>query len=297
MEIVPFEPKMAEAVARCYNELIEPVPHCYPVTKKHFSSVKALDHWRLRDEEIAVAREGREIVGFVDVAKATPTKQWELPPGEPGVIRFLAYRVGERAIGQALLEWAEDQLRGQGETDVIGWHGGLRYRFYHFGWAHLSERIGHVRGLFGMNAYREFDSELFLTWCDYDPPVSARPNLDFDLKIDWSEGSIGRRLAVSAMQGEDRLGRCTMDWGQHSPSPESKLWCYCDGLGVEDRAQGKRLGMYLLTYALAEMKEVGCRHAAISTNGTNYRAQLMYTNMGYQVTDFTVAFRKDLSKR
>jgi GNAT superfamily N-acetyltransferase len=296
MEIVAFEPQMAEEVARCYNELIEPVPDCYAVKPERFASLKAIEHWRLREEEIAVAREGTEVVGFVDVARATPGKSWDEPPGAPGVIRCLAYRVGERAVGQALLEWAEARLRERRWHDVVAWHAGLRYPFYHFGWAHLSERIGHVRGLFGVNGYRESESELFLTWRDYEVADSGRPDLDFDLEIDWREGSLGRRLVVSAMHGEERLGRCAMDWGQHSPSPESELWCYCDGLGVDDRFQGKRLGMYLLTAALIEMKKVGCRHAAIGTNGPNYRAQLMYTNMGYRVTDFTVAFAKGLAR-
>jgi len=295
LEIVAFEPEMAEGVAGLYNDLIEPVPECYPAASARFESVEALGHKRLHDEKMMVAREGGDVVGFVHVGVAHPAEEDDFPRGEPAVIRFLGCRVGERRVGQALLEWAERWARGQGRSEVIAWHAGLRYPFYHFGWAHLSERIGHVRALFGMNGYEEYDAEVFLTWRDYEPLEVVRPKLEFDLRLDWREGPLGQRLAVEAKDGPKSVGHCTIDWGQHS-RPEAKEWCYCNSLYVKDELQGKRMGAFLLGMALAAMKEKGCRHASLSTNGKNYRAQLMYTNMGYRVADQTCSFKKELGE-
>lgn len=293
MEIVTFEPKLAEGVARCYNDLIEPVPECYPVSPDRFASVEALAHRRVRDEEIAVALEGRDVAGFVHVGVALPTKGDHEPKGEPAVIRFLSYRSGQRAVGQALLQWAEAWAGEHGKDTMVAWEAELRYPFYHFGYAHLSEHIGHVRALLGMKGYRELGGELYLTWRDYTPPEPPRPPLDVEPKLEWREGTIGRRLSVSAMQDNKEVGRCDMDRGQHS-RPSATDWCFCDALWVQDELQSKRVGTFLLCAALTEMHERGCRHAAISTGHDNYRAQLMYTNLGYQLTDYTVVFRKEL---
>jgi len=295
MEIVPFEPNMAGGIAHCYNRLVAPVPECYPVSEDRFASVESLAHRRLRDEEIAVARKGGEVVGFVHVGVALPVEHYEELEGEPGVIRFLAYRVGERSVGQALLEWAEAWARGRERSAVLAWEAELRYPFYHFGYAHLSERIGHVRALMGMNAYRELGGELYLTWPHFTPPKPERPPFDFDLQVEWQEGPTARRLSVRALEGEEQVGKCNMDLRHQSPAPDEKQWCYCDDLWVAERLRGKRLGMFLLSTALSETRAAGCLHAAITTGGANYRAQLMYTNMGFQVVDYTVAFRKALS--
>ena len=297
MDIVAFEPGLAESLARCYNALVEPVPECSPVPAERFASPDALRHKRLRDEEIAVAREGGEAIGFVHVGIARPAKDHDEPQGEPGVIRFLSYPVGRRPVGQALLEWAEDWMRERGRDTMVSWEAQLRYRFYHFAHAHLSERIGHVCALMGMNGYLEFNGELYLTWRNFAPPQLERPPLDFDLKAEWEEGRSDKRLAVRAMQGQQEVGFCHMKLLGHSPSPDGSRWCHCGELSVSERLQGNRLGLFLLSSALHEMRKAGCEHAAITTGGKNYRAQLMYTNMGFQVSDYTVVFRKELEAK
>ena len=83
MDIVAFEPGLAASLARCYNTLVEPVPECPPVPAERFASPEALRHKRLRDEEIAVAREGGDAIGFVHVGIALPAKHHDEPQGEP----------------------------------------------------------------------------------------------------------------------------------------------------------------------------------------------------------------------
>ncbi len=294
MEIVPFEPRMAAEVARCYNELIEPLPDCYPVAADQFASVAGLAHGRVQHEEMLVARARDEVLGFVHVGIALPATSEDEPKGEPGVIRFLSYRPGARSVGQALLEWAEAWAMERGRVAMQAWDANYRYRFYHFGYAHLSERIGHVRALFGMNGYRELGGELYLTWRDFVPPRLPHPEPEIELSLSWREGPIGPRLEARLHRGGKEVGACNLDRGQHSPGPAAAEWCYCDWLWVKEELQGKRLGLYLLCAALAEAKRAGCKHASISTGGNNYRAQLMYTNMGYRVTDYTVCFTKGL---
>ena len=300
MEIVAFEPEMAEGVARCYNELITSVPECYPVPVERFATIEALaaeKRGRVRDEQLMVARsEDGGVAGFVHVGIAAPTKHDSFMKDDAPAIRFLAYRPGERAVGQALIGWAEDWAAEGGFDQIFAWVCGWRYRFYHFPCAHLSQHMGHVRALFGMNGYEVVDVEHYLTWRHFPAVEAGRPAFEFDLKVSDTQGRLGLCLEVKATAGEEVLGVCRMERGQASPGPESEAWCFCDNLWVIDRVQGKRLGRYLLATALNEVRRTGCKHAAISTEGSNYRAQLMYTNMGYQMTDCTLAFRKELSR-
>ncbi len=292
IEITPFEPEMADEVTRCYNEVATLAPHCYPVEVARFRDLGSLSHQRLRDEAIFVARDNG-LEGFVHLGIALPGTGEE-PMGEPAVIRFLAYPVGRRAIGQRLLDHTEQWAREHGRAEMHAFHAAYRYPFHHFGWAHLSESIGHVRALLGQNSYQIYNGEMYMIWQDYQPPAATRPDLEFELEFNWQQAPIGERLNLRAMQGGKQIGICNMDHGLASPAPDASNWAYCDWLCVNDEMQGRRLGVFLLATALAEMRKRGCKHAAISTNVTNYRAELFYANLGYRVIDLTHVWRKEL---
>ena len=294
IEIVPFEPKMAAEVARCYNEAIETLPYCYPAPAERFATLAEIAHPRLRDEALLVARDGG-IAGFVHLGVALPAQEEE-PPGEPAVIRFVAYPAGRRIVGQRLLDQAEAWAREYGRPEIHAFNAEYRYRFYHFWYAHLSEHIGHVRALLGMNGYRHCNGEIYFAWRDYEPPAAARPALEFELDFNWQQGPLGTRLSLRAIQWLQEIGVCNMDHGVASPAPDASDWCYCDWLCVADRLQGQRLGVFLLATALSEMRKRGCKHAAISTNALNYRAALFYSNLGYRFVDATYAWRKELGR-
>ncbi|MFB3881674.1 MAG: GNAT family N-acetyltransferase [Armatimonadota bacterium] len=293
IEIVSFEPGMAGEVARCYNEAVEPLPYCYPVPVERFATVAGLAHRRLRDETLLVARDGDGVAGFVHLGIALPARDEE-PPGEPAVIRFVTYQAGKRAVGQRLLQHAEEWAREHGRSEIHAFNAEYRYRFYHFWYAHLSEHIGHVQGLLGMNGYRTYNGEIYFVWRDYQPPAAARPGLEFELDFNWQDGPLGTRLSLGAMQGSRQIGVCNMDHGVASPAPDASDWCYCDWLWVTDKLQGHRLGRFLLVTALDEMRKRGCKHATISTNVQNYRAALFYSNLGYRFVDATYAWSKKL---
>jgi len=297
MHLVPFESHLAADVTALYNEAVAPVPDCHPVAADRFASLEKLARRNLRDEALMAAQsdDGRP-VGFVHIGIALPVKEEEedwLPKGEPAAIRFLYHQAGHRQAGQALLDWAERWARERARPYLVAWHWLHRYPFY-LPYCYLSEHMGHVRALFGVNGYREDLSELYLRWPDFTPPQPVKPDLDFRLVTEKADGSYGPRLRLRAMQGGRELGACLMDRG-HWSAPNAAEWCFCDGLDVIDEFQGKRLGLFLLATGLQEMRKQGCRHAAITTNWTNYRAALMYTNLGFQHADRTYSFRKDLA--
>jgi GNAT superfamily N-acetyltransferase len=64
---------------------------------------------------------------------------------------------------------------------------------------------------------------------------------------------------------------------------------------VEEAFQGRGLGRSLLQRALAAGREVGYRHACISTDWRNYRAFVFYSNYGYQVADWTYIYARSLA--
>lgn len=293
MRIVPFEPDLASHLAALYNEAIAPVPDCHPVPPDRFASLETIASRNLRDEALAAAAdESGELLGFVHVGVSLPPAEDWQPPADQPVIRFLYYRIGARRAGQALLEWAEGWARERGNL-LIACHQHFRYPFYHAPYCHLSEHMGHVRALFGMNGYREEEMEVYLRWTDFTPPEPVRPDLDFELVSQESESPFGTRVRFRAVQNDRTIGSCTMDRG-HWSDPNGEEWCFCDGLGVEEEFQGKRLGMFLLCTGLQEMHRAGCRHTSITTGWDNHRAALMYTNMGYRHADRTCSYRKEL---
>jgi GNAT superfamily N-acetyltransferase len=298
MQILPFNPSMAAEVARIYNEVTAPIPHCQPVQAEVFADTEALRSDSCTQEVILVAQEGGEIRGFVHVGVAKPaTKDW-MPQGEPGIIRFLACRPGERAVGVALLEAAENWARAQGRASILAWHMMYTYHFYFVPHAQLPQRLLHISSLFGMAGYQLWNwSETILEWRDFDVSPLPAPPAELELEIIINPGHRVWQnhnapdfpgLAVKATKDGAYTGTCVMLYTEPG-------WCFCDELGVIDPLQGRGYGKYLLLRALEETRRRGCQHALISTGGTNYRAQLCYANLGYRLIDWTIAVQKELS--
>jgi hypothetical protein len=139
MEILPYEPSVAQELATTYNHAVQWVPHCYPAGDEEFARALASTlgegeaNQRLHSEAAFVAWEGSTIVGFVHTAVG-PLEEGEV---ERGSIRFLWYERGHRAAGQALLEAAESNLRDQGMSRIEAMRNGDTYGFYHVRCAHL----------------------------------------------------------------------------------------------------------------------------------------------------------------
>ena len=298
MEIMPFEPSMAADVARCYSEVAASAPYCAPVGGEWFADLGKLARQPCTEEALIVAQARGEIAGFVHVGVSAPaTEEWQIT-GEPGVIRFLAHRPGERPIGAALLKSAEEWLVARGRSVLVAVDNRFLYPFYYLPFGHLSERHAHLVALFGMAGYSSDESELLLEWPAFEPPQVERPDVDVDLI--WGEdkhGSLGPEISLHVVQHGREVGECLMaqlSW--EGWRPELSGMCFCSSLNVDPSLQGKGLGKYLLAQGLAKMHELGFRHAMISTDWNNYRAQLLYTNIGYRFLDRTFSFRKVLGE-
>ncbi|MYK17120.1 GNAT family N-acetyltransferase [Candidatus Poribacteria bacterium] len=302
MEIRQYTSDLQTLVTQFYNHITSNVPHCYPVAEEEFAiaiSRVTTDKADLKgdglDSETAfVAIVNGVIQAFIHVG-ISPAREHRKE--NLGVIRFLGYERGARAVGQAVLEKAEDYLKAFNVSQISAFPQDCRYRFYHFGHAYLSDALDQVQGLLGFNGYRRSEGEVFLDWEDYSvTPVPS--SLPVTLSINWQDGR-GQHpnCTVLAHQDSEQVGICeSICGGEFSSHPDAQDWFHTVWLGVEDDFQGQGLGRYLLQYALQEMKKIGYRHAAISTAWDNHRAFLFYSNCGYRTVDWTYEFMKNLSE-
>ena len=299
MEIIPYDPALAPALARNFNDLTAAVPHCYGVEPETFAQALAgaangAGHKSLRAEQVLVARALGTVLGFVHLGIEKPEDDEE---DETGIIRFLSYPSGRRAVGQALLERAEGHLRDQEIARIEASRSSYRYPFYHFPNAYLSDHLGHIQALYQFNSYDRTGGEIFFDWEDYPLIVPEPHELAGDILLEWQEGQGSRPgLEVQAHHDGQHIGTCgSVSGGNSSTHPRAQDWHFTTWLGVNEPYQGKRLGFYLLQRCLAELRGIGYRHASISTSWTNHRAFLFYSNFGYRVADRTYGFGRDLA--
>jgi GNAT superfamily N-acetyltransferase len=297
MEILPYEPPVAQELATTYNHAVQWVPHCYPAGDEEVARALASTvgegerNPRLRSEAAFVAREGSVIVGFVHTGVG-PLEEGE---AERGSIRFLWYERGHRAVGQALLEAAERNLRDQGMSRIEAMRNRDQYLFHHVSCAHLSDHLEHVQALLKMNGYRPVDGEVVLDWPNYAPSEPAPFGVEAEIALEWSDGK-GRlpNLVVRARRGGEQIGVCaSLSGGEFSDAEAAQDWLFIEWLWVQDALQGNGMGRHLLQRNLREMQRIGYRNASISTDWENHRALLFYSNYGFNVVDWTYCYGRD----
>jgi GNAT superfamily N-acetyltransferase len=249
---------------------------------------------RRHDEVGFVAQEGTEVVGFAHVAIGRPRHDDSV---DAGLVRFLWYRPGRRQVGSALAETAESYVRDQGAAQVVAFYQDHRYPFYHLHAAHLSDRLGHVAALLGLRGYEKTAGEVFLDWRNFSVVAPGQDAFDLRYTVEYPQGE-GRRpgVVVRAWQGDREAGVCVNECvGDYVPARGAHDWLFTEWLGIEDEFQGRGLGRLLLQRALAAGRELGYRHASISTDWRNYRAFVFYSNFGYHVADWTYAYARAVS--
>jgi GNAT superfamily N-acetyltransferase len=299
MDVYPYEPSMAASLTALFNEAMRPVPHSYPVRRATLAAALAGetdDHGRAyrRDEAVWVAQEGKDVVGFVHAAVGFPRRDDTV---EAGLIRFLWQRPGQRAAGVALVEQAESYLTGLGTGRVVAFHPNHRYPFYHLHSAHLSDSLGHVAALLGLFGYEKVGGEVYLDWRDFAVTAPGPDAFDVRYTVEYPQGA-GRRpgVTVRAWRGEEQAGVCVNECvGDYAPPRAAQDWLFTEWLGVENDYQGRGLGRSLLRRALAAAREVGYRHASISTDWRNFRAFTFYSNFGYRVRDWTYSYARTVA--
>jgi GNAT superfamily N-acetyltransferase len=294
LSIVPYEPAMASQLTRVYNEAVQGVPHCYPIDVKDWISALNEEGGALRrDESALVAVVGGSVLGYAHLAIGRARRE---DPDERGLVRFFWYQRGQRAVGQVLLEAAEAYLVGQGANEILMFPQQHRYPFYYLPSAFLSDRLGQVPALLGLNGYRRVQGEVYMDWPDYEPVLPSSLPIPIELSLEWQPGR-GERpgLVLRALLDSRQVGTChCSSCGEYADAAGVQDWCFVTWIGVEEDIQGQGLGRALLQRALWEMHGAGYRHTAISTAWRNYRAALFYTNLGYEVIDWTYAYGRDL---
>jgi GNAT superfamily N-acetyltransferase len=181
-------------------------------------------------------------------------------------------------------------------TEAVAFPQNHRYPFYHLSSAYLSDRLGHVAALLGVNGYRKTAGEVYMDWRDLPALDPAPAQVEVEIGLEWIAGA-GRLpgLTVRARQGETHVGTCMcVSCAEYDAAEEAHEWAFTKWLGIEDQVQGQGLGKYLLLRALAELRAIGYRHAAISTARHNYRAALFYSNLGYRVVDWTYEYGRSI---
>ncbi len=300
MKILQYTPDLLTPTTQFYNRLTANVPHCYTVKEKElaFALNGVTDqtdnvHGDLDSEMVLVAMQNGVVQAFVHVGYYQNGDDGD----NIGVICFVGYERGMRNAGQTVLEKAETYLKTYNVSRIIAFSKIYRYRFYHFEYAHLSDRLDHVQALLGLNGYQRCNGQFFLDWENF-TVLPTPPSLLVTLTVDWKQGR-GKlpNCNITAHRDSEEVGVCwSVSGGEYSTHPDAQNWVYTDWIGVEDAFQGQGLGKFLLQYSLQEMHKVGYRHASLSTSWDNNLALLFYSNCGYKVVDWTYAFEKVLSE-
>lgn len=298
----PYTPDDLAAVHGLYTDLtVGRVPHCWSVAPEVLAAALETpdadgpDASQLTAQAVLVAGDGDGLSGFVHLG-IQPAKDDGAP--QPGVIRFLAYRRGQRAIGDALLAAGEAWLRNREAKSAVSLPQQWRYPFYGFSHAYLSDHLDHVQALFRCRGYERVGGEVFMDWLDMDPhPVADPDRPDFELRVEERPGA-GRLpgLRLQVVHGDEGFGECVLvSGGECSANEEAQAFVFCDWLGVQEPWQGHGIGRFLLNRGLCAARERGYRHGAISTAFHNDRAFLFYTNHGFRVVDWTYKFERALT--
>jgi GNAT superfamily N-acetyltransferase len=296
MDIREWDPANLGDLAHIYNaQIAATVPHCYPVTPEEMGT--ALDQKTGEDfssslgaERVLVGLARGRVRGFAHVTVGEIVHQGNRQRG--GFIHLLTYEAGHRALGQALYEACEGHCRDAGARTIWAFDG-YAYRFFHLGFPLVSDKMGHVYGLFGMNGLQlPHTGELFMEALDYSivPPVAPRSDAKVRVDVQAGQGDLPN-LTIRAFRGGTEIGSCVaFSCGDYCRASQAQDRVFVDGLGVIEAEQGRGWGRTLLMRTLQEARQLGYRHAVISTDKRNYRAQLFYTNYGFRVTDTVCGF-------
>ena len=303
MELIPYCSELAGDLAEFYNSMTADVPHCYPSSGEDWKALflpltepgkssPLRFHRRLKDQSVLVAREHRQVIGFIHCAIKKPRKT---DRSDEGVIPFLAYQRGRREVGEGLLGQAMSFFRERHVDVVSAFTGSHRYPFYHVDNATLSSRLEHVHALLACHGYQRTEAQICLDWVDFDPVLLPRQESFGEIDLQWKEkGERGRpNLTIEAKRDGEFLGMCGCLSFRHfgSLSPEEN-WLFVKWIEVAAPMRGRGLGAYLLHRCLSELYEVGFRHAALICADDNARALLFYANHGFRATDWMYRYER-----
>ena len=285
-----------------YNDHVSDVPFCDPVPSERFLDSGC---WRDADSahqvggQVYFVAEGEDrFLGYAHVAAGRfpgPELYGDDSGGETGVIRFLTSPAGRRDAGQALLTAVEAHLADSGVGRILAFPNN-GYVFQRFAFGELSERCGHLLALFRMNDYRIARGEVFMRWPNFQTAEHHVVDPDAEVVVcDDPDPQHRPTISITVEHDGDLVGviegRSLAKWGASAESEETVALGPMD---VEEQFQGRGWGRFLLRAMLKEARKLGYRHTVTSTQQHNHRAQLLYTNEGYIVTDTAYSLLKEL---
>lgn len=302
MKIYHKEVADSKDLVHVFNGQLKYVPYFYPVSTEEFEegiqkrNNNSNSYAELGFEKIIIGEQNGKICGFAHVSVGELRNFSDLKQG--GFIHFMTYQPGYRPIGQAILAECERYLQKLGIKQIWAFMNACNYCFYHLGFGYLSDKMAHVYGLFRMNGYEIDIGEFFMSYPEYEIPEPILLDDEIGIKVEKKDGNGALpNLHVKAFLNDEEIGEChTVSLGEFYRAKEAQNSFFTKWLGVDEKAQGRGLGKYLLQRTFWEMQKIGYKNAIISTNIKNYRAQLFYTNFGYKVTDTSYGLVKKFNE-
>jgi len=302
MRISRYDGAMIRELTQVYNLAVREIPHCYRISVRDFGDAlaPAVSGERgkcMHSEAVFIASERGSIEGFIHAAIGPVAADGKTDEGQ---IRFFWYQPGERRAGVALLDAAEEYLRGRKMRTVDAFRTRYLYPFHRMGRGHLSDRQGHVTSLLEFAGYERVHGEIFLTWRNYSFARGTFPEPGLRVRVERPEGkghAKRQRVIVRLFRADQPIGLCEC-WpvAENTRSHAAQDWLTTGWLGIDpEENRGRGLGRFLLQRSLWEAHRLGYRHAAINTSWDNHGALMFYSNFGYRVVDCTHCFRRVLS--
>ena len=327
IKIVEYTPDRLPDLVASYASAVVTTPHCHPgdgsvedwtaELADLAAEATAAGTKECSSRKILLAEGGADgaLLGFVDVCvwAAHTATEWgagstgsRIDVAPRGLLRFLWCERGQRGAGEALVDAAEAHVSAAGMVDMSAFDQGFRYEFYMIDSAYYSLANNHVLSLLEARGYVRCNGECYYDWPKYTIPDDLAPlpeGLQFRVvTIPGKRRLPGTAVYAVSEDGED-LGVClTTSAGEFSESAVASATCFTNWLGVPvsptstrlHPSQGQGLGKCLLAESLRQMKTLGYEHAAISTALMNHKAQLFYSNFGYDFTGWTVGLERSL---
>jgi predicted GNAT family N-acyltransferase len=303
LELIPYSPDLAEKLSESFNSMMQGVPHCYTTSPETWISFltpladSGIDSESfffngIVSQELVLVWDHGEIIGLChSIVEVKCSKESQTT----GTVAFISYRRGRRDAGQLLVEASERYLRSQ-EVDIVQvFPGAYRYPFYHVETAYLSSKLDHVQALLGLNGYKSHRGLGFLERRNFVPSIPPRKKCYGEIVRETSVSKDERwHIRLRVVANGRTLGTCESGplefYGSLSPKGE---WVFIRWIEVVEDLRGNKLGLYILERMLEEMGERGYRHAVIGVDQGNDRALSMYSNYGFQMSDWTYAFVKN----
>lgn len=276
-----------EDLAEFYTQQIKQIDYCYEVTSEEFQREITRDD-RYTDACLLVARRNAQVVGFAHLGRRTPQGS-QLPVG---MIRFLSFQPQERTAGNLLLARAEAYFANW-HTETLLAFASTNYNFYRFGLAAQSVQFSHVGALLGAHGYqcqalKADEDAQYVLMHNRSVAMAQPPQLPDGYEIQLGSMTLDTmNLVVLSLHREGaQVGICAAHSLRESNAAEvAHSTYYVRHLEINEEVRGQGLGRCLMEQMHWQMQQSGHYTAVLYTAHDNYRAQLLYSSMGYRIID------------